>query len=37
MEITLAIIKPDAYRNSDTGKIIDRIIAEGFNIKKMRQ
>ena len=37
MEITLAIIKPDAYRNGDTGKIIDRIIAEGFNIKEMKQ
>ena len=37
MEITLAIIKPDSYRNGDTGKIIDRIIAEGFNIKEMKQ
>ena len=37
MEITLAIIKPDSYRNGDTGKIIDRIISEGFNIKEMKQ
>ena len=37
METTLAIIKPDAYKNGKTGKIIDRIISEGFNIKEMKQ
>ena len=37
METTLAIIKPDAYKNGHAGKIIDRIIEEGFNIKEMKQ
>ena len=37
METTLAIIKPDAYKLGYTGKIIDRIIKEGFNIKEMKQ
>ena len=37
MEITLAIIKPDAYKNGMTGKIIDQIISEGFEIKAMKQ
>ena len=37
METTLAIIKPDAYKDRKTGKIIDRIISEGFNIKEMKQ
>ena len=37
METTLAIIKPDAYKGGYTGKIIDRIIEEGFNIKEMKQ
>ena len=37
METTLAIIKPDAYKNGFTGKIIDKIIKEGFIIKEMRQ
>ena len=37
METTLAIIKPDAYKSGYTGKIIDRIIEEGFNIKEMKQ
>ena len=37
METTLAIIKPDAYKDGKTGKIIDRIISEGFNIKEMKQ
>ena len=37
MEITLAIIKPDAYKNGDSGKIIDRIISEGFSINGMKQ
>ncbi|MAJ44840.1 MAG: nucleoside-diphosphate kinase [Candidatus Marinimicrobia bacterium] len=29
---TFAIIKPDAVRNGDTGKIYDRILKSGFNI-----
>ncbi len=37
METTFAIIKPDAYKKGYTGKIINRIIEEGFNIKAMRQ
>ena len=37
MEVTLAIIKPDAYKAKNAGKIIDRIINEGFNIKAMKQ
>ena len=37
MEKTLAIIKPDAYANGNTGKIIDIIINEGFNILEMKQ
>ena len=37
METTFAIIKPDSYRDGNSGKIIDRIIAEGFIIKEMRQ
>jgi len=37
MEITLAIIKPDAYKDGNSGKIIDRIISEGFTIKEMKQ
>ena len=37
METTLAIIKPDAYTDGNTGKIIDIIINEGFNIIAMKQ
>ena len=37
METTLAIIKPDSYRDGNSGKIIDRIISEGFMIKEMKQ
>ena len=37
METTLAIIKPDAYKKGFAGKIIDRIILEGFEIKAMKQ
>ena len=37
MEITLAIIKPDAYKKGFTGKIIDRIISEDFEIRAMKQ
>tara|TARA_Y100001935_G_C17138286_1_gene424136 strand:- start:124 stop:525 length:402 start_codon:yes stop_codon:yes gene_type:complete len=37
METTLAIVKPDAYKNGYAGKIIDRIIKEGFAINQMKQ
>lgn len=33
---TLAIIKPDAVRNRHTGKIIERILSEKFEIAAMR-
>ena len=33
---TLAIIKPDAYSAGFSGKIIDRIIDEGFNIISLK-
>lgn len=36
MENTLAIIKPDAYKKGASGKIIDRIIEEGFEIMGMK-
>lgn len=36
MENTLAIIKPDAYKKRASGKIIDRIIEEGFEIMGMK-
>ena len=29
---TFAIIKPDAVKNGDTGKIYDKIIRHGFEI-----
>ncbi|MFQ6674163.1 MAG: nucleoside-diphosphate kinase [Fidelibacterota bacterium] len=34
---TLAIIKPDAVRKRLTGKIIDRILDQGFDIVALRQ
>jgi nucleoside-diphosphate kinase len=37
METTLAIIKPDSYKDGNSGKIIDRIISEGFIIRDMKQ
>lgn len=37
MEKTLAIIKPDAVKAKNTGKIIDRIEQEGFNIVAMKK
>jgi nucleoside-diphosphate kinase len=37
MSLTFAIIKPDAVANGHTGKIIDRIIEEGFAIRGLRQ
>ena len=36
MERTLAIIKPDAVKAGHAGKIIDRIIQEGFAIRAMK-
>jgi len=36
MERTLAIIKPDAFAAGHAGKIIDRILAEGFAIRAMK-
>jgi nucleoside-diphosphate kinase len=33
---TFAIIKPDAVRAGNTGKIIDRIISGGFRIRAMK-
>ena len=36
MERTLAIIKPDAVAGGHAGKIIDRIISEGFSIRAMK-
>lgn len=37
IERTLAIIKPDAVKAKKTGKIIDRIEQEGFNIVDIRK
>ena len=37
MERTLAIIKPDAVKAKTTGKIIDRIENENFNIVAMKK
>ena len=34
--ITFAIIKPDAVKNRNTGKIYDRIILAGFEIKSAK-
>src|SRR3977135_4664586 len=34
--LTFAIIKPDAVRAGYTGKIIDRIIGDGFRIRAMK-
>jgi len=36
MERTLAIIKPDAFERKLAGKIIDRILSEGFTIAAMK-
>src|SRR5712692_7696259 len=36
VNLTLAIIKPDAIGAGNTGKIIDRIIAGGFHIRAMK-
>ena len=37
MEKTLAIIKPDAVKAKNSGKIIDRIEKEGFEIKTLKK
>lgn len=36
MQLTFAIIKPDAVAARNTGRIIQRIEAEGFRIRAMR-
>jgi nucleoside-diphosphate kinase len=36
MERTLAIIKPDAVAAGNAGKILDRILAEGFAVRAMK-
>jgi nucleoside-diphosphate kinase len=36
MDLTFAIIKPDAFAAGHTGRIIQRIEAEGFQIRAMR-
>ncbi len=36
MERTLAIIKPDAVAAGHAGKILDRILAEGFAVRAMK-
>ncbi|MCF7799932.1 nucleoside-diphosphate kinase [Candidatus Babeliales bacterium] len=37
LQRTLAIIKPDAVKAKNAGKIIDRIESEGFNILKLEK
>ncbi len=37
MEKTFAIIKPDAVKNNNSGKIIDKIEANGFTIIAMKK
>ena len=34
--LTFGIIKPDAVEKGHTGKIIDRILADGFQIRGMK-
>jgi nucleoside-diphosphate kinase len=36
LQQTLAIVKPDAVRKGYTGKIIDRILSEGLNLRAMK-
>lgn len=36
MNLTLGIIKPDAVSKGVTGRIIDRILSEGFKIRAMK-
>ena len=35
-DYTLILIKPDAFSAGHSGKIIDRILQEGFNIKALK-
>ncbi len=35
-KITFTMIKPDAVRNGHTGKILDQIISNGFQIRAMK-
>ena len=35
-DLTFAIIKPDAVRSGNTGKIIDRIIDGGFRLRALK-
>jgi nucleoside-diphosphate kinase len=35
-DLTFGIIKPDAVRAGNQGKIIDRILADGFKIRAMK-
>ena len=37
IERTFAIIKPDAVKAKDAGKIIDRIEKEGFNVLRLEK
>jgi nucleoside-diphosphate kinase len=37
MERTFAIIKPNAFANGDSGKIISRIYQEGFTIRGIKK
>ena len=37
MERTFAIIKPDAFRSGNAGKILARIYAEGFRVVGMKK
>ena len=34
--LTFGIIKPDAVKNGHTGKIIDRVLENGFNLRGMK-
>ena len=36
MERTLAIVKPDAVQNGHAGKILDRILQEGFAVRALK-
>lgn len=36
MERTLVMVKPDAFEKGATGKIIDRFISEGFQVRALK-
>ncbi len=36
MQRTLVIVKPDAFKKGATGKIIDRFLEEGFELKALK-